>query len=239
MFRKYNTGRCLFLFFIFISGLYHAEAQQGRAAVDSSGIISRDSISKNGFTLIFINKDSFFDPSTKTRMIDAFFNVYPREVERFNKNSLTKVIFIIDPAYKGVAATGNGMARYSPKWMKEHPEDIDVVTHEVMHIVQAYPRRTGPGWLTEGIADYVRYKFGVNNEKGKWSLPAYDTSHRYTKSYRITARFLVWLEKQYPTIVNELDSAMRSATYTPEIWTKLTGKSIDDLWTKYGDDPTL
>lgn len=208
--------------------------------VDTTGILSKDSITREGFTLIFINKDTFFDPATKQRMIDAFFVVYPKEVNRFNKSSLKRVTFIIDPAYNGVAATGNGVARYSPKWMKSHPEDIDVVTHEVMHIVQAYPRRAGPGWLTEGIADYVRHIYGVNNEKGRWSLPAYDTSHHYTKSYRVTARFLVWLEKKVnKTIVDDLDAAMRSATYTPEIWTRLTGKTIDELWTRYGADPAL
>jgi hypothetical protein len=211
-----------------------------RSLIDSTGIISKDSITQKGFTLIFINKDSLFDPATKKRMIDAFFTVYPQEVDRFNRNSLSKVYFVIDPAYKGVAATGNGVARYSPKWMKDHPEDIDVVTHEVMHIVQAYPRRAGPGWLTEGIADYVRYKYGVNNEKGNWKLPAYDTSHHYSKSYRITARFLVWLEKKVsPTVVNDLDAAMRGATYTPEIWQKLTGKTIDELWAKYAEDPAI
>ena len=173
-------------------------------------------------------------------MIDAFFTVYPKEAARFNPATLNKMTFIIDPEYKGVAATGRGVARYSPKWLHDHPEDIDVVTHEVMHVVQNYPRGAGPGWLTEGIADYVRYKFGVNNEAGKWSMPDYDTSHMYTKSYRITARFLAWLENNVRhTIVNELDASMRNKTYTPEIWKQLTGKTLDELWHDYALNPKL
>jgi len=60
-----------------------------------------------------------------------------------------------------------------------------------MHIVQDYGQSTGPGWLTEGIADYARYKFGVNNPAAKWALPAYKSTQKYTDAYRVTARFLV------------------------------------------------
>ena len=217
-----------------------AQNRGGRNMLDSSKIVSIDSITQKGYTLVFINLDSAFDQAVKTKMTEAFFTVYPQEAERFNKSTLKRVTFIVDPGYNGVAATGNGTARYSPRWLHDHPEDIDVVTHEVMHIVQAYPRGAGPGWLTEGIADYVRFKYGVNNEAGKWSLPKYDTSHRYTKSYRITARFLLWLEtKVRPTIVNELDTAMRSKTYTPEIWQTLTGKNLDQLWDDYAKNPMI
>ena len=198
---------------------------------------AKDSLTKKKYTLIFISRDSAFSALTKQRMIDAFFTVYPQEAKRFNPQTLKKVTFIIDPAYTGVAATGNGVARYNPKWLKDHPEDIDVVTHEVMHIVQAYPGGS-PGWLTEGIADYVRYVYGVNNVKGSWALPAYKAGQSYTNSYRIMARFLVWLEKNgHPAIVNELDKAARTRTYSPELWQQKTGKTLDELWTAYATNP--
>jgi hypothetical protein len=219
----------------------NAVAQDQATSVEAPvGYSSTDSITRGPYTLIFITRDSAFSGVTKNKMIEAFFNVYPKEAARFNPATLNKVTFIIDPGYKGVAATGRGVARYSPKWLNDHPEDIDVVTHEVMHVVQAYPRGAGPGWLTEGIADYVRYKFGVNNEAGKWTMPNYDTSHNYTRSYRITARFLAWLENNVrPSIVNELDSSMRTKTYTPEIWKQLTNKSLDELWHDYALNPKL
>jgi hypothetical protein len=103
-----------------------------------------------------------------------------------------------------------------------------------MHLVQSYPHRAGPGWLTEGIADYVRYAYGVDNQGAGWSLPAYTASQHYTNAYRITARFLLWLEKDVkPGVVKTLDNAMRTNTYTDEIWSKQTGKSLDDLWAAY------
>jgi hypothetical protein len=178
-------------------------------------------------------------PQTLQKMIDAFFTVYPEEAERFNKNTLKQVTFLIDPDYTGVAETGNGVSRYSSKWMRDHPEDIDVVTHEVMHIVQAY-HHGGPGWLTEGIADYARYVYGVNNLKGNWTLPEYRAAQRYTNAYRVTARFLLWVEKNKdPRIVDELDTAMRNGTYHNEIWMKRTGSTLDELWQQYGMTPSL
>jgi len=199
-----------------------------------------DTISKSGFTLVFINKDSAFSKETKQKMIDAFFAVYPQQVKRFNQTAQKKVVFIIDPAYTGVAATSGGVVRYNPKWMKDHPEDIDVVTHEAMHIVQDYGRGGGPGWLTEGIADYVRYAYGVNNINGKWILYDYKEGQSYQNSYRITARFLVWCEQAgFTTLVDQLDKASRDHVYTPEIWKKVTGKTLDELWSDYTSNPAV
>jgi hypothetical protein len=118
--------------------------------------------------------------------------------------------------------------------MQKHPEDIDVVTHEVMHIVQNDGRSTGPGWPTEGIADYVRYKFGIDNAGSKWTLPAYKSSQSYKNSYRITAQFFDWLENNgHAGIVKKLDAQLRDHTYTQHTWKDLTGKTLDELWDDY------
>jgi hypothetical protein len=224
---------------LFLSAIATTVSAQ-RSTENNGGYYVRDSSTRGDYTLVFVSKDSLFDPATKQKMIEAFFTVYPQEAKRFNPNTLAKIYFVIDPAYAGVAATGNGVARYNPKWLKDHPEDIDVVTHEVMHVVQAYRQTTAPGWLTEGIADYVRYVYGVNNIKGNWALPNYKEGQTYTNSYRITARFLLWLEKNVrKTIVDELDKSARDKTYTAEIWKEKTGKTLDELWADYVANPAL
>jgi hypothetical protein len=191
---------------------------------------------KNGYTLTFISQDPKLSPTVKSRMVEAFFTVYPRLAAEYNANTRKDVTFFVDTAYTGVAEAGNGRVRFSDDWLRLHPGDIDVVTHEVMHIVQSYPHRSGPGWLTEGIADYVRYRFGVDNPGGGWALPNYQSAHHYTNSYRITARFLAWTETKTPGIVKKLDAAMRSGSYTPGLWKEITGKTVDELWTAYGVD---
>ncbi len=213
---------------------------RGLAQGTAGHFSTKDSITRGKYTLVIINDQPDFDTTTRQRMIDAFFTVYPQEAKRFNDQTLQRVVFFIDPLYKGVAETGNGVARYNPAWLKSHPEDIDVVTHEVMHIVQDYHQGHNPGWLTEGIADYVRYVYGVNNLNGHWTLPDYNPAQNYTNAYRVTARFLLWLEKNYnKDLVDKLDAAMRAGTYQPGLWVRLTGRTVDELWSDYGKNPSL
>jgi hypothetical protein len=215
-------------------------AQDDWNSIDASKILSSDTIVKKPFTLVFINMSATFDTTIKKRMIDAFFEVYPKEAKLYNPKTLKKVVFIIDPAYDGVAATSGEIVRYNPEWFAKHPGDIDVVTHEVMHIVQSYPGDSGPGWITEGIADYVRYDFGVDNKGAGWALPEYKATHNYDNAYRITARFFAWIENtQKKGFVKKLDEAMRSAKYTEDFWKKNTGKTVDELWADYAKNPAL
>lgn len=193
----------------------------------------------NGYTLTFTNNDATFDDAVRQRLVNTFFTVYPKMLNRFYPGATKKVTFLIDPNYNGVAYTSGNQSVYSPAWFRSHPEDIDVVTHEVMHIVQAYTGGT-PGWLTEGIADYARYKYGVNNGPAGWSLPNWSSSQKYTDAYRVTARFLVWLEGHVrSTIVDDLNTALRNKTYTANTWNQLTGKSVDQLWADYSNNPAL
>jgi len=207
---------------------------------DRKVAVDTDSITKKGYTLIWINKDKDFNPALKKRLIDTYFVNYPKLAKTYNKDTRKKVTFVIDPDYKGVAATAGGIVRYSPEWFAKNPGDIDVVTHEVMHIVQAYPNGAGPWWITEGVADYARFVFGVDNAAANWTLPAFDAKHKYTDSYRITARFFFWLDKKVKKgLVKNLDAAMRSKTFTEAFWKDQTGKTIDELWDMYSKNPAI
>lgn len=214
-------------------------AQRDWNKIDESGIVARDTTTGKGFTLVFINKDATLDKAVEKSMTDAFWAVYPKEVKLYNKASLKKVVIIIDPEYKGVAATAGEIVRVNPQWMHSHPADIDVVTHEVMHIVQAYPNEAGPGWITEGIADYVRYTLGVDNAGANWKLPDYKSTQSYKDAYRVTARFFVWVDKQHHGTIKKLNTAMRTKTYTDGFWEKETGKTVDALWAQYAANPTV
>lgn len=197
-------------------------------------------IKKKGYELTFESNYAALDPALKQRLISTFFEVYPKLAKEYNPNTSKQVKFLVDTAYDGVAATSNGMVVYSSNWMDKHPEDIDVVTHEVMHIVQDYGNSVGPGWLTEGVADYARYKFGVDNAGAKWTLPAFKAEHHYENSYRITARFFAWIEKNVKAgTIQAVDASLRDHTYTTEIWKKLTGKDLDTLWADYVKNPQV
>ncbi|PTQ95105.1 basic secretory peptidase family protein [Mucilaginibacter yixingensis] len=195
---------------------------------------------KKGYTLIVANNDPKVDLKQQVRLITTFFQTYPKLAKAYNKNTADTVYLMLDTAYTGVAATGHARVRLNANWIIAHPEDIDVITHEVMHIVQNYGRSVGPGWLTEGIADYARYQFGVNNQAAKWVLPEFKTSQNYSNGYRVTARFLAWIEKHVKKgTVKALDEQLRNHSYTAGSWEAITGKTLDELWKAYAADPAV
>ena len=195
---------------------------------------------KGGYKLTLTNNDATLDTAELTRLVKTFFTVYPQLAAEYNPGTLKEVTMAVDTAYKGVAATADGKVTIASSWLHKRPEDIDVVTHEVMHIVQDYGDSNGPGWLTEGIADYARYKFGVNNDAAKWSLTEPKPTQSYTDAYRVTARFLVWMEEKVKHgIVKKLDSQMRKHTFTDNTWQQQTGKTLDELWKIYTENPKI
>lgn len=220
----------------------NASAQERRNDwnyIGEENIVSKDSVTREGYTLIFINKKEGFSDAVKKRMIETFFKIYPQEAKIYNPETRKRVTFLIDPAYTGVAATAGSIIRYNPEWFEKHPGDIDVVTHEAMHIVQSY-RRGGPGWVTEGIADYVRFTLGVDNPGAGWTLPEFSASQNYDNAYRVTARFFAWIEKNVTKgFVVKMDDAMRKGTYTDGLWKEWTGKDVKELWAAYAANPAI
>ncbi|MXV50572.1 secretory protein [Pedobacter sp. HMF7647] len=206
----------------------------------SFSLKAQESITRTGYTLTFKSNYTELDPQLKKRLTETFFTVYPKLAKEYNPKTLKKVVFFVDTAYKGVAATDDGQVVFSSEWLKKHPGDIDVVTHEVMHIVQNYGESVGPGWLTEGIADFARSKFGVDNAGAGWKLPDLKQGQSYENSYRITARFFTWMEQKVkPGIVKTVDSKLRDHTYTDNVWKQQTGKTLDELWAEYVKNPSI
>lgn len=192
------------------------------------------------YTLTYTSQDNTLDPSIQKGIEKIFKKVYPKLVKDFNKNSQKHVTIKIDTAYDGVAYAHQGAITISSAWLHKKPEDLDLVTHELMHLVQSYPGGAGPGWLTEGIADYVRYKYALDNDGAEWSLPPFSPAQSYENSYRITARFLLWASQNYDkNLVEKLDSDLRNKKYTAQTWEHYTGKTVDALWQEYATNPEV
>ena len=132
---------------------------------------------------------------------------------------------------EGVAySTGNGIF-ISADWIRSQPGDFGMVAHELVHIIQSYPRRTGPGWVTEGIADYMRHAHYEPDAPMRRVNP---DQAKYTDAYQITAGFFIWIEKTYDKeFAKKLNAAMRERTYSDNLFEQYTGKKLDDLWAEY------
>ncbi|MEO6582715.1 MAG: basic secretory protein-like protein, partial [Ferruginibacter sp.] len=199
-----------------------------------------DTITRNGLTLYFIDEERSFTDAYRKKFIDTYFEQYPKLIKKYNAASNNTITFFIDDKYDGVAATSAGTIRYNPAWFKKNPEDIDVITHELMHVIQNYGDTNAPGWITEGIADYVRATEGINNTRAKWSMPEVTDKHNYNNSYRITARFFSWINQNYSSsFVKQLDETIRQKNYSEATWKQLTGKTVEELWKEYVAAPGL
>jgi Peptidase of plants and bacteria len=128
--------------------------------------------------------------------------------------------------YQGVAAAGGGRITGSVKFFQAHPDDIGAMVHETVHCVQQYRTGNNPGWLVEGIADYIRF---FKYEPGKLR-PLNPERARYNGSYKVTAAFLAYVTDKYdPELVRKLNKVMREGEYKEEVWKTLTKKTLQEL----------
>jgi hypothetical protein len=138
----------------------------------------------------------------------------------------TQLRMTLKTDYKGVAAAGGGRITGSVKYFKDRPNDVGAMVHETVHCVQNYRARGLPGWLVEGIADYVRFWKYEPGKAGRLD----PVRAQYNGSYRTTAAFLAFVSDKYdPHLVTKLNARMRAGTYEAGVWKELTGKPVEEL----------
>lgn len=160
------------------------------------------------------------------RICEQHYAMICTELASENYRPPTLIRMALKRDYKGVAEASGSNIRGSVAYFKEHPDDIGAMIHETVHCVQNYRRRGLPGWLVEGIADYIRFWKYEPGRAGRLN----PERARYDGSYRTTAAFLAYLANTYDSqIVKKLNAQLREGKFTPESWSALTGKSVDEL----------
>ena len=138
----------------------------------------------------------------------------------------TQIRIAMKSDYAGVAEASGAKIKGSVKYFKSRPEDIGAMIHETAHCVQGYRARGLPGWLVEGIADYVRF---WKYEPGKAGKVKAERA-KYDGSYRTTAAFLAFAAEKYDAkLVNKLNAVLREGKYDAKVWKELTGKTVEEL----------
>ncbi len=157
---------------------------------------------------------------------------------------LTNFSVVIAPG-RGVAATGRGRVTANSAWLKGQlkGEAIGALVHEEVHVVQQYGsgRRNNPdfkptpGWVTEGIPDYIRWFLYEPQSHGADAIffrSRPRTVLNYDGLYRITANFLNYVVEHYAKdkdLIKKLNAVSRQGKYTDEFWTEMTGKPLAEL----------
>lgn len=160
---------------------------------------------------------------------------YPMIVEQLGEPGFeppTKLTIIFKDE-KGIAHASGTTITCMAEWFRKHPDDYGAVVHEVCHVVQRYGRQRVPGWVTEGIADYVRWFVWEPAER----RPRIDPRQRkYTDSYQVTAAFFDWIVRNKDkTFVNRLNAACREGKFKIELFEEYAGATVDALWAEYAE----
>lgn len=170
----------------------------------------------------------------------VFDAVYEKMAAEYNPDAPKTVIAQIkkdtDNGKTTIANTSANVVTVGIDYYAENQENYDVFTHELAHVVQMYTMSV-PLWLTEGIADYIRYQYGINNEKAGWALPEkVGNDQKYTSGYGVTAAFLKWIEENVREgTVKEISSLITKGEYKESDWERITGSSLNGLWEAYVD----
>lgn len=133
----------------------------------------------------------------------------------------------------GVAHASGGELVFSLEHLERHPDDAcGVAIHELTHLVQGYGAnyRGANVWITEGMADYVR--FGVF-EGGRYGFRPDAKTQNYDSSYRVTGRFMDWCERKKPGLVKALHAALSSGGDGVSAWETHCGRRLPELWADY------
>ncbi len=141
---------------------------------------------------------------------------------------------------QGVAATGGTRVRCAAAWFRQNlqGEAKGAIVHELTHVVQNYgiARRNNPnatrtpGWLVEGICDYIRWFLYEPETRGAEITSRNIDRARYDGNYRISGNFLNWVTNTYDKdIVAKLNIAAREGTYSEDLWKTATGHTVQEL----------
>jgi len=156
--------------------------------------------------------------------------VAPSRVElRFHDESR----MLGNPAY----ASGS-VITLNTQWFRRElkREARGAVVHEMAHVVQSYTqnrrnaRTSTPGWIVEGIPDYIRWFLYEPESKGAEITEQAFASATHDSSYRVTGNFFDFLMRTYdPDFIAKLNSAARNGRYNSNFWMETFGKSAAEL----------
>ena len=234
--------------------LAHAEigiddaAAQGKPATNSVAADAPFVIhSTNGYCEISIDTSQATDLKDwgENKLAPELAEWYPKIVAMLPSEGFAapkRFSVIIRPG-NGVAATGGTRITANSTWLKRelNREAIGALIHEEVHVIQQYgsarrnnPNATrAPGWLTEGIPDYIRwFKYEPQSHGADltWMRTRKNFSPRYDGGYRVSANFLDWVTEKYDKgIVERLNGALRGGKYQEDIWKEHTGHTLQDL----------
>ncbi|KAL6845703.1 hypothetical protein ACP4OV_024526 [Aristida adscensionis] len=149
-------------------------------------------------------------------------------------------LLVVDRAIAGgcTLSAPDGAARVvelSARYIASYAGDIqDEVTgmlyRELARVWQWDGEGRANAGLVDGIADLVRLRSG--HSPAGWAKPGEGTRWD-ERSGGVTARFLEYLETNSDGFIAKLNNGLKKATSGEEMFQKITGKTVEQLWAEY------
>ncbi len=201
------------------------------------------------FTIDSTNAPELTDWS-KSHLVPVIEKWYPKIVAMLPSDSFEapkSVTFRYMPnsQMRNIPAWAQGATiSMNTEWFRaeQNREARGAVVHEMVHVVQQYQaqggRRRGgnrpPGWLVEGIPDYIRWFLYEPESKGALYNRQQLATAKYDASYRVSGNFIDYVIRQHDTqgdLLEKLNTELREGRYTDNLWQQLTGKTVQELET--------
>ncbi|XP_031481272.1 uncharacterized protein LOC116251255 [Nymphaea colorata] len=137
----------------------------------------------------------------------------------------------------GVAFTSGNQIHLSARYIAAYSGDVrreitGVLYHEPTHVWQWDGKGQAPGWVIEGVADYVRLKAGF--VPPQWVKPG--EGNNWDERSDVTARFFDYCNGLKDGFVAELNGKMKDG-YNGRFFADILGKSLNQLWSDYKAAP--
>lgn len=161
----------------------------------------------------------------------AWYPVISADLSSPNYTPPDNIAIKFDPNYDGVAVTSGKNIVGSVQYYTNNQNDVGSMIHEMTHVIQSY--KSCPVWLTEGIADWIRY-YKYEPSSRMPSKPR--STDSYTFGYGISAYFLQYIIDNTPQWRSPYDMVYwankdcREGTYNDSMWQRMVGKTLDQLW---------
>ena len=137
----------------------------------------------------------------------------------------------MDPDYDGVAYANSGGIVVSVDYARANPQDLGMFLHEATHVVQQHARG---GWITEGMADWVREYMLHDRDPLAWPY-----GHTFFSGYADAALMFDWIEARHAGFMRALNQDKHAGTQAdtdpdtvfrglagitaPQAWFQMTG----------------
>jgi len=187
-----------------------------------------------------------FGAQATERFLYVFDNTWLEIAHYFARNGQPfRVTLIASPNTSGAPGWASGTTTWvRANWMQQRPNDIDILVHEIAHNAQAYGGGR-PGFIVEGIAEYVRDRWGMFNQQEGWSLPARppaNASYHPFPGHRESGSFIRFLVSRDPSFAVDINrAAQQSGAFgynEARMWTyQRTGFTLQQLWNMWVGRP--